>query len=203
MKNEEKEITIEDIGEFGLIERLTNKIKNNQPTTILGPGDDAAIIQTKENTVISTDLLIEGVHFDMTFTPLKHLGYKSVVVNISDIYAMNAIPQQITVGLAFSNKYTLEAIDELYDGLYSSPNPTGFVNVFKVADELRKKRTECVRSFKQYQFLHKFLLDYVKKKQLYSDIYHINLQPTSSHSQQSSRTPPPQQSHAITHKEMI
>ena len=117
MKNEEKEITIEDLGEFGLIERLTNKIKNHQSTTVLGPGDDAAIIQTKENTVISTDLLIEGVHFDMTFTPLKHLGYKSVVVNISDIYAMNAIPQQITVGLAFSNKYTLEAIDELYDGI--------------------------------------------------------------------------------------
>ena len=117
MKKEEKIIKIEDLGEFGLIDRITKKIKQKNSSTILGPGDDAAVLKNNENTVISTDMLVEGVHFDMTFTPLKHLGYKAVIVNISDIYAMNATPKQITVSLAISSKYTLEAIDELYDGI--------------------------------------------------------------------------------------
>ena len=116
--NEEKEVlNLEDLGEFGLIDRITKKIKSYHKNTHLGPGDDAAVIKSKKNILVSSDMLVEGVHFDMSFTPLKHLGYKSVVVNISDIYAMNAIPTQITVSLGISSKYTLEAIDELYDGI--------------------------------------------------------------------------------------
>jgi len=117
MKEEEEIIKIEDLGEFGLIERITKKISLKNTSTILGPGDDSAVLKNNDNTVVSSDMLVEGVHFDMTFTPLKHLGYKAVVVNISDIYAMNATPKQITVSLAISSKYTLEAIDELYDGI--------------------------------------------------------------------------------------
>ena len=116
--NEEKEVVnLKELGEFGLIDRITKKIKSYQQITKLGPGDDAAVIKSKKNILISSDMLVEGIHFDMSFTPLKHLGYKSVVVNISDIYAMNAIPTQITVNLGISSKYTLEAIDELYDGI--------------------------------------------------------------------------------------
>ena len=116
--NEEKEVVnLKELGEFGLIDRITKKIKSYQQNTKLGPGDDAAVIKPKKNILISSDMLVEGIHFDMSFTPLKHLGYKSVVVNISDIYAMNAIPTQITVNLGISSKYTLEAIDELYDGI--------------------------------------------------------------------------------------
>ena len=95
--------------------KVAKKIKSSK-STLLGPGDDAAIIKTNEHLLISTDMLVEGIHFDMSFTPLKHLGYKSVIVNLSDIYAMNAIPSQVTVSLGISSKYTLEAIDELYDG---------------------------------------------------------------------------------------
>ena len=117
MKKRNNTITLKDLGEFGLIERIAKKIKSNQKSTLLGPGDDAAIIKTNEHLLISTDMLVEGIHFDMSFTPLKHLGYKSVIVNLSDIYAMNAIPSQVTVSLGISSKYTLEAIDELYDGI--------------------------------------------------------------------------------------
>lgn len=113
---DEKEIKITDLGEFGLIERIKSKIKSYNKSTILGPGDDGAVVKLSDYSVVSTDMLVEGIHFDMTFTPLKHLGYKAVIVNLSDIYAMNANPQQITVSLAISSKYTLEAIDELYDG---------------------------------------------------------------------------------------
>src|SRR5690606_22521055 len=92
---------ISTLGEFGLIERLTKGFQNVNPSTVKSVGDDAALIDSHGNqTVISTDLLVEGVHFDMMYTPLKHLGYKSVVVNLSDIYAMNAQPKQITVSLA-------------------------------------------------------------------------------------------------------
>ncbi|MDB0020616.1 thiamine-phosphate kinase [bacterium] len=117
MNEDEKNIALKDLGEFGLIERLTKKIKLFNKTTLLGPGDDAAIINSSKEILISSDMLVEGIHFDMAFTPLKHLGYKSVIVNLSDIYAMNGIPKQITVGLAISSKYTLEAIDEFYDGI--------------------------------------------------------------------------------------
>mgnify|MGYP001264338809 FL=1 len=117
MKKQDNKKNIKDLGEFGLIERISSKIKRYNDSTILGPGDDGAILNCKNQIVISSDMLVEDIHFDMTFTPLKHLGYKSVIVNLSDIYAMNAIPTQITVNLAISSKYTLEAIDELYDGI--------------------------------------------------------------------------------------
>ena len=117
MIEEEKNIDLKDLGEFGLIKRLTKKIKLFNDNTLLGPGDDAAIINSSKEILVSSDMLVEGIHFDMAFTPLKHLGYKSVIVNISDIYAMNGIPKQITVGLAISSKYTLEAIEEFYDGI--------------------------------------------------------------------------------------
>jgi thiamine-monophosphate kinase len=117
MNEDEKNINLKDLGEFGLIERLTKKIKLFNENTLLGPGDDAAIINSSKEILVSSDMLVEGIHFDMAFTPLKHLGYKSVIVNISDIYAMNGTPKQITVGLAISSKYTLEAIEEFYDGI--------------------------------------------------------------------------------------
>jgi thiamine-monophosphate kinase len=117
MNEDEKNINLKDLGEFGLIERLTKKIKLFNENTLLGPGDDAAIINSSKEILVSSDMLVEGIHFDMAFTPLKHLGYKSVIVNISDIYAMNGDPKQITVGLAISSKYTLEAIEEFYDGI--------------------------------------------------------------------------------------
>lgn len=117
----EERTEIADLGEFGLIEHLTRNIEIHNATTILGVGDDGAVIdQFGKQTVISTDLLIEGVHFDLMYTPLKHLGYKSVVVNVSDIYAMNATPTQITMSIAFSNRFSLEALDEFYDGVYAA-----------------------------------------------------------------------------------
>jgi thiamine-monophosphate kinase len=112
---------IAELGEFGLIDHLTLNNETRQPSTVLSVGDDAAVIDHfGKQTVISTDLLVEGVHFDMMYTPLKHLGYKSVVVNVSDIYAMNAIPTHITVSIAFSNRFPVEALDELYEGIYAA-----------------------------------------------------------------------------------
>jgi len=112
---------IGSLGEFGLIEHLTRNIELQNASTIVGVGDDAAVIDHfGRQTVISTDLLIENVHFDLMYTPLKHLGYKSVVVNLSDIYAMNATPTQIIIGLGLSNKVSVEAIDEFYEGVYAA-----------------------------------------------------------------------------------
>jgi thiamine-monophosphate kinase len=109
------------LGEFGLIEHLTQNIELQNASSVLGVGDDAAVIDHfGKQTVITTDLLIEGVHFDLTYTPLKHLGYKSVIVNLSDIYAMNAIPTQITLSLGISNRFSLEALDEFYEGVYAA-----------------------------------------------------------------------------------
>ncbi|MUV05455.1 thiamine-phosphate kinase [Flavobacterium rakeshii] len=106
------------LGEFGLIEHLTQNIEIKHPSTLTGIGDDAAVLDFKDKkTVISTDLLVEGVHFDLGYVPLKHLGYKAVVVNVSDICAMNAKPTQITVSIAVSNRFPVEALDELYDGI--------------------------------------------------------------------------------------
>ncbi len=111
--------SISELGEFGLIKRLSKDIKLNNASTIIGIGDDAAVTDYKnKQTVITTDLLIEGVHFDLSYAPLKHIGYKAVVVNLSDVYAMNATPKQITVSIAFSSRFTLEAIDELYSGIH-------------------------------------------------------------------------------------
>ncbi len=110
---------ITDLGEFGLIKHLTNSNKKINATTVKAVGDDAAVIENaQEQTLISTDMLVEGVHFDLSYAPLKHLGYKAVAVNLSDICAMNAIPSQITVSLALSNRFTVEAIEELYKGIY-------------------------------------------------------------------------------------
>src|SRR5579862_815894 len=106
------------LGEFGLIEHLTKNIELKNASTIVGIGDDAAVIDHfGKQTVITTDLLIEGVHFDLAYTPLKHLGYKSVIVNLSDVYAMNAAPTQITLSLGISNRFGLEALDEFYEGV--------------------------------------------------------------------------------------
>ena len=110
--------SLSDLGEFGLIKHLTANFEINQPSTLKGIGDDAAVLDFKDKkAVISTDLLIEGVHFDLAYMPLRHLGYKSVVVNLSDIYAMNAKPTQITVSVAVSNRFPLEALEELFDGI--------------------------------------------------------------------------------------
>ena len=109
---------LSELGEFGLIDRLTKNISIRNPTTIKGVGDDAAVIDPgKKMVLVSTDLLVEGIHFDMTYTPLMHLGYKTVVVNVSDIAAMNGIPGQITISMAISSRYTAEALDEIYKGI--------------------------------------------------------------------------------------
>lgn len=110
--------SLADLGEFGLIDRLTKGFENHNPSTLKGVGDDAAVMDFKDKkTVVSTDLLIEGVHFDLSYVPLKHLGYKAVSVNVSDIYAMNATATQITVSIAVSNRFPLEALEELYAGI--------------------------------------------------------------------------------------
>jgi len=110
--------TIEEMGEFGLIDHLTSGFTNKQESTHLGVGDDAAVIDHGNYVqVVTTDLLLEGVHFDLVYTPLKHLGYKAVVVNLSDVYAMNAAPRQITVSIGISGKFSVEALDEFYEGV--------------------------------------------------------------------------------------
>ena len=117
----ENRTEIGTLGEFGLIDRLTKDNVTVNSSTIKSVGDDAAVINNDGfETVVSTDLLIEGIHFDLMYMPLKHLGYKSVVVNLSDIYAMNAQPKQITVSLALSNRFSVEAVEELYEGIYAA-----------------------------------------------------------------------------------
>ena len=119
MNNNRTEIS--DLGEFGLIEHLTKNFEIHNASTILSVGDDAAVIDHfGKQTVITTDLLLEGIHFDLMYTPLKHLGYKSVIVNLSDIYAMNATPTQITISIGLSNKVSLEALDEFYEGVFAA-----------------------------------------------------------------------------------
>ncbi len=119
-EDQNKELTpISKLGEFGLIDRLTGNFRINHPSTIKGVGDDAAVIGNEENLqqVVTTDMLLEGVHFDLSYMPLKHLGYKAVIVNLSDVYAMNATARQITVSIALSNRFPLEAVEELYAGI--------------------------------------------------------------------------------------
>jgi thiamine-monophosphate kinase len=114
---------LSELGEFGLIKHLTQHVQLHQQSTIKGVGDDAAVIEyDNKQTVITTDMLVEGVHFDLTYVPLKHLGYKSVMVNLSDLLAMNAKPQQILVSIAISNRFSLEAIEELYAGMLLACN---------------------------------------------------------------------------------
>lgn len=110
---------ISSLGEFGLIHHLTDKLENVNASTLRGVGDDAAVMhyESSNDVLVTTDLLLENVHFDLTYVPLKHLGYKSAVVNFSDIYAMNGTPKQITVSLGISRRFTVEHIEELYSGI--------------------------------------------------------------------------------------
>jgi len=116
---ERKKITpLSKLGEFGLIDRLTRDLKMNQASTVKGVGDDAAVMDYQGNKLlVTTDLLVEGIHFNLVYTPLKHLGYKSVIVNLSDVYAMNGHPRQVLVSLALSAKFSLEAVEQLYEGI--------------------------------------------------------------------------------------
>lgn len=117
--NTTKRTEISSLGEFGLIEQITKELTTSNKETVKGAGDDAAILQfnNDEEVLVSTDLLMEGIHFDLTYFPLKHLGYKAVVANISDIYAMNGTPKQITVSIALSRKFCIEDVEELYSGM--------------------------------------------------------------------------------------
>ncbi len=118
MSTEEKRTDISKYGEFGLIDHLTHSISLQNPSSLKGVGDDAALIDNGNHlTVVSTDLLLEGIHFDLMYNPLKHLGYKAIIVNLSDIYAMNAQPKQVTVSLGVSNRFSVEALEELYSGI--------------------------------------------------------------------------------------
>ncbi|HKL07397.1 MAG TPA: thiamine-phosphate kinase [Bacteroidales bacterium] len=119
MNGKGKKLTeVAELGEFGLIDQITKKVKIKHKNTLKGIGDDAAVIDYgKKCAVVTTDLLIEGIHFNLIYTPLKHLGYKAVVVNLSDVYAMNATPKQITVSLAISKKFAVDHIEEIYEGI--------------------------------------------------------------------------------------
>ena len=109
---------LSELGEFGLIDHLKKKVSLGQDSTKLGIGDDCAVLNhAGTDTLVSTDMLVEGIHFDLTYTPLKHLGYKAIVVNLSDIYAMNGDAKQVTVSVALSNRFSVEAIDELFEGI--------------------------------------------------------------------------------------
>ncbi len=119
MNQERTEIS--SLGEFGLIDHLTRNIELQNASSVVGVGDDAAVIDPfGRQMILTTDLLIEGVHFDLAYTPLKHLGYKSVVVNLSDVYAMNAVPSQIILSLGISNRFSVESLDEFYEGVYAA-----------------------------------------------------------------------------------
>ncbi len=117
----EERTEISSLGEFGLIDHLTKNNETRNASTVLSVGDDAAVLDHfGKQIVVTTDMLVEGIHFDLMYTPLKHLGYKSVIVNLSDVYAMNATPAQITINIAFSNRFSLEAMDEFYEGVYTA-----------------------------------------------------------------------------------
>jgi thiamine-monophosphate kinase len=119
MDSERTEVST--LGEFGLIDHLTKNNEIRNASTIVAVGDDAAVMDHfGKQTVVTTDMLVEGIHFDLMYTPLKHLGYKSVIVNLSDVYAMNASPSQITLSVAFSNRFSVEALDEFYEGVYAA-----------------------------------------------------------------------------------
>jgi thiamine-monophosphate kinase len=118
MAEQKKVREISEVGEFGLIDLLTQDIQLKHASSVKGIGDDAAILDYKnKQVVVTTDLLTEGIHFNLMYVPLKHLGYKSIVANVSDIYAMNAVPRQVTVSLALSGKFSVEAVEELYAGI--------------------------------------------------------------------------------------
>lgn len=118
---QESRTEISSLGEFGLIDHLTKNAEIRNATTVMGIGDDAAVVDyLGRQMVITSDMLVEGIHFDLMYSPLKHLGYKSVIVNLSDVYAMNAMPQQILVNIAISNRFSVEALTEFYEGVYAA-----------------------------------------------------------------------------------
>ncbi len=120
-ENKNNRTELGELGEFGLIDHIARAIEIKNIDTLKGIGDDAAVIHHGDyETIVTTDMLVEGVHFDLTYCPLKHLGYKAIVVNLSDIYAMNAVPGQVVVGIALSNRFSLEAVEELYAGMQSA-----------------------------------------------------------------------------------
>jgi len=142
-KNQQR-TPLEQLGEFGLIDHLTKSFKNNVKSTDKGIGDDAAILDFEnKKVVVSTDMLIEGVHFDLSYVPLKHLGYKAVMVNLSDIYAMNALATQITVSIAVSNRFPLEALEELYEGIATA---TKLYNIDLVGGDTTSSSTGLIIS---------------------------------------------------------
>ena len=108
---------VENLGEFGLIDFITKNFEISHSSTVTGIGDDAAVLNHAKSTVVTTDMLVEGVHFDLSYAPLKHLGYKAIMVNLSDVYAMNAVATQVTVSIAISNRFPVEAVKELYEGI--------------------------------------------------------------------------------------
>lgn len=117
----ENRTEISSLGEFGLIEHLTKNFEIKNASTLVAVGDDAAVIDHfGKQTVVTTDLLLEGIHFDLMNTPLKHLGYKSVIANLSDVYAMNATPTQITVSIGISNRFSVESLTEFYEGIFAA-----------------------------------------------------------------------------------
>ncbi len=119
MNKESKRTNISELGEFGLIERITKQIQLKNKSTVKGVGDDAAVLNfEKKQIVVTSDLLTEGIHFNLMYVPLKHLGYKAVVVNLSDVCAMNAVPKQIVVNMAISSKFSVEAVEEIYSGIH-------------------------------------------------------------------------------------
>jgi len=121
--SKEKRTEIGELGEFGLIEKINERFKTSNESTVMGIGDDAAVIEvTDKLTLLSTDMLVEGVHFDLSYMPLQHLGYKAVSVNVSDIAAMNGIPKQITVNIGLSNRFSVEAVEALYEGIQFACN---------------------------------------------------------------------------------
>jgi len=137
--------SISELGEFGLIDHLTKNFKIKQKTTVKGIGDDAAVLScdSSEEIVVTTDMLVEGVHFDLSYMPLKHLGYKAVIVNLSDVFAMNAEATQITVSIGVSNRFPVEALEELYEGIHTAAN---FYNIDVIGGDTTSSRTGLVIS---------------------------------------------------------
>ncbi len=137
--------SISELGEFGLIDHLTKNFKIKQETTVKGIGDDAAVLScdSSDEIVVTTDLLVEGVHFDLSYMPLKHLGYKAVIVNLSDVYAMNAEATQITVSIGVSNRFPVEALEELYEGIHTAAK---LYNIDVVGGDTTSSRTGLIIS---------------------------------------------------------
>jgi len=172
-ENQNSRTELSSIGEFGLIKHLTQFIELKNESSVKGAGDDAAVIDYKSSggssaqTLVSTDMLVEGVHFDLAYAPLRHLGYKAVIVNLSDIYAMNGTPRQILVSIALSNRFSLEAVEELYSGINlacerygvdlvggdTTSSPSGLIISITAIGEADKKKIVCRDGAKESNLL--------------------------------------------------